>query len=411
MKRVPPEICAICKGARKLCGASICPILVKHSYLIDKRSIFKKKNFDTFSPPSILVGEYGYPIVNVGPVSTINLMEKNKTLIEDPSNWARKHLGLVDILKIRLSTIFSFDKKRVTYVREKEDIIKDVAISLRPVDLELSLKKEPRIRIRLDADIPPVAATAPLERAEVTSNPITTRKIENAIEENVKTNIIVPELYMYGYSFYYIQRIFSAGLLGVKSRRKLVPTRWSITAVDSILGKYFLDHIKHYAPLGEAELYYWEYLGNKYYLLLIPSRFWSMELFEVWLPNSVWVKYGSRPIIIRNHESYDGKPIKMDGGYYAIRTGVLEHLFNRKRKAALLAIRIVTPRYFAPVGSWQIRESVKLALASGLIRKGEVEELIKLIEEREKHSLRIDIIRESWLLKRLKTLTLDAFQI
>ena len=405
MPRIPKEVCAYCKGTRKLCGANVCPILIKQSQLIKDLPIIRKREIEGTTPPNILVGEYGYPIVNMGPTSTYI----QDIPVGDPQEWARKGLDLTDILKMRIAMLYSFQKRKVTSARTMDDSLKEMIISMRPVDVDVILKKEPRIMIKFDADIPPIGATGPLEKLEVVGNPLTTRKVESAVEENVKAAIIVPELWQHGFDFYYIQRLLSAGLLGVRSRRRLVPTRWSITATDMILGNYFLRKIRDARPRGEAELYYREYIGNIYYIILIPSHFWAMEMFEIWLPFSVWVRHQKKPVIIHIHEDTDGKPSNIDGGYFAIRFGILEYLQKNKRKCAAIAIRIVTPKYFAPVGSWQIRESIRLAFESGPIMRGEAEELLRYVEEKEKNLIRISLREKSWLLKRLKILTLDSF--
>ena len=74
-----------------------------------------------------------------------------------------------------------------------------------------------------------------------------------------------------------------------------------------------------------------------------------------------------------------------------------------------LAIRIITPRYFAPVGSWQIRESVKLALMNPPIARGEPEEMMKIIQRALTQYLEIDLFRESKLVKLRKQPTLTQF--
>jgi len=405
MPRIPKEICAFCKGTRKLCGARVCPILIKQSYLIKDLPQITKREIEGVTPPNILVGEYGYPSINIGPISTY----VEADLMGSPKEWAKKNLDMTDILKMRVAMLYAFQKRKVIEARSLENEFKEMVISLKPVDLDVLLRKEPRVLIKLDSDIPPIGASGPLEKLEVVGNPVTTRKIESIVEEDIKAVKAVPELYKYGYSFYLIQRLFSSGLLGVRSRRIFVPTRWSITATDAILGNYFLNKIKDYQPISEPELYYREYLGNIYYVLLIPSHFWAMEMFEIWLPFSVWVRHQEKPVIIQNYEDYDGKPIKMDGGYYAIRFSILEHLLKRKRKAMALAIRIITPKYFAPVGNWQIRESIRLALSGKPMRRGEEEELLMFIQMRERDKIRTDILKRSWLMKRRKIATLDTF--
>ena len=43
------------------------------------------------------------------------------------------------------------------------------------------------------------------------------------------------------------------------------------------------------------------------------------------------------------------------------RLGVVEHLFDRRRKAAALVLREIRPEYIIAVGVWQIREGVREA--------------------------------------------------
>ena len=401
LQRRQNPICAYCKGVRGLCGAKVCPILLKQT-LNFRMPRYSKKSIDGHSI-NVLVGEYNYPNVRFGPISSFNVISG------DPEEWAKKRLDFSDILKTRIWTIYAFKRNLIKRVPQIDDPLGQITISYKPVNVEVRLKKEPRFRIHLDPQIPPFGASSILEKIFIEDNIYAPRKVENAVEEDVKAAIIVPELYKHGISYYYLQRLLSAGLLGRKFRRKLVPTRWSITATDSILSEFFIKSIRYAKEIEDAGLYFWEYLGNKYYIILIPNRFWSMEMFEIWLPKSVWLPKYSRPVVIRIYEDYTGKPNKMDGGYYAIKKSILEFLYKRRRKAVALAIRIITPNYIAPVGSWQIRESVKLALENGPVIKSEYKYLIRLMLEKEPILEQIRMMQSSWLLKRLAIKSLDSF--
>jgi len=401
MKKTTKVLCAICKGVRKLCGAKVCPILVKRSLMITGIKI-DKKELDGISE-WVLVGEHGYPHVRFGPVSAISEVSWN------PEKWARERWDFSEILKIRIQTIYSFQRKHIRKTPSIYDPIGEASASLKPVNAEIILKKAPKIRLKLDADIPPIGGSSPLKKFELMDNPMIPKKVESVIEDDIKAQEAVIYLYKLGFSYYYIQKIFSAGFLGMKHRRKLVPTRWSITAVDSIIGNFCLTQIKNAPSIAKAKLYYHEYLGNHYYIILIPSNAWAMEMFEIWLPNSVWLKGVGKPFVINIHESYDGKPNDIDGGYFAIRTSVLDFLKRENRKAAVLAIRIITPAYIAPVGSWQIRESIKLALSKKPVITGDLSEIIEFITNKVKVVGDIQLNEKSWLLKNLKTRTLDEF--
>ena len=399
LKKTTKELCALCKGSRRLCGSSVCPILVKKSLRIIAPRI-SKRELNVYSE-WVLVGEYGYPRLRCGPISAIS------SVPWEPEVWAEKRLDFSGILKFRVQSIYPFQRRHINKPPSIYEPIGESIISVKPINVELVLKKPPRMRLRLDADIPPVGGTAPLKGLELGENPKIPRKIDSILEDRIKAFRAVGMLYNYGLSPYYIQKVFSAGFLGVEERRRLVPTRWSITAVDSILGNIFLKQIRHKPSIQNVELYFWEYLGNKYYIVLIPSDYWAMEMFEIWLPNSVWLKGVGHPIVIQNHEDYDGKPIKMDGGYYAIRTSILEWLKNNNRVTMALAIRIITPQYIAPVGNWQIRESIKLALKNNLIAHGDLEEILNLIETKEPVLKSINIRKRSWLIKRTQIPTIN----
>jgi len=401
IKRTTKELCAVCKGSRRLCGASICPILVKKSmqYISARISKTELNGYSEW----LLVGEYGYPKLRYGPISAIT------TVPWRPEEWARDGLDFSEILRLRIQTMYPFQRRNVDRPPDIYEPLGESIVSVEPVGIELFLKKPPRMRMRFDADIPPVGGSAPLSRVELEDNPKVPRRIESIIMDRLKAYEAVRALYDVGASIYYIQKIFSAGFLGISGRKRIVPTRWGITAVDSILGNSFLREIRGAPSISGSELYFWEYLGNRYYLVLIPSDFWAMEMFEVWLPNSVWVSGIGRPIVIQNHEDYDGKPIRMDGGYYAIRMGALEWLRKQNRISMVLAVRIITPRYIAPVGNWQIRESIRLALERGPIARGEVHELISMMREMEPSLRFIDFNTRSWLLRRMRIPKLDEF--
>jgi hypothetical protein len=64
------------------------------------------------------------------------------------------------------------------------------------------------------------------------------------------------------------------------------------------------------------------------------------------------------------HEGYEGRTGYVEetaGAYYASRLAVLEHLESVGRQAKCLVLREVSDDYWAPVGVWQIRESVRNA--------------------------------------------------
>lgn len=394
LKKTTKELCALCKGVRKLCGASVCPILAKKAIIYQSeipRELVKEEvaGYSEWA----LVGEYGYPKVRLGPLSAVSAVPWK------PEYWAEKRLDFSQILRFRIASLYPFRFWKIHKPPDPSSPLGESLLSIKPILVELKLRKPPKIQLKLDADIPPFGGSAPLQKIDLGENPKIPRKVDSLILESVKASEGVVELRKAGLSVYYIQKLFSVGFLGSPINRRVVPTRWSITAVDSIVGNSNLRKVRYSPSFAQSQLYHWEYLGNRYYIIIIPSDFWYMEMFEIWLPNSVWLFGSGKPVVIHVYEDYTMKPNKMDGGYYAIRTPVSEWLARNNRKAAVLAIRVITPQYIAPVGSWQIRESVRLALKNGPIMTAEVSELLEYIVQREPVLNSVDIPRKSKLLQ------------
>ncbi|MEM4698794.1 MAG: hypothetical protein QW446_05420, partial [Acidilobaceae archaeon] len=129
----------------------------------------------------------------------------------------------------------------------------------------------------------------------------------------------------------------------------------------------------------ESELYYNEYLGNRFLILVKPGpgRF---EWIEIWQPRSFWVRSSSKPIIWRVEENTRGEATAMDGGFSAARLAVLEVLSRVDRIGDTIIIREITPGYYAPVGNWHIRETVRRALAKPIAKNITIKELKDVIK-------------------------------
>ncbi|PLJ78061.1 Nre family DNA repair protein [Infirmifilum sp. SLHALR2] len=399
-----PKLCTQCKGARRLCGAPQCPILVRIREQL-KASEHLGNAIESPTPPSVLVGEHGYPSVRVG----VNLPvgDEKPDLFENPGEWWGR-LGLMDILRIRARLVYSYARLPVRRLAGRYvEAVREAAMSFGPVESEAFFKKPPVFSPRFDPLLKPVGFSGEVERIRVTGNPSIPRRVDELAEERVKAGKAVVELYEAGFDVYYLQRLLSAGVLGVEKR--FVPTRWAITAVDKKIGDHLLSRIRDKPEVADYEVYHASYIGNRYTLILAPGS-WSMEMLEAWLPGSVWVPSGGVEVYVV-HEWEDGIPSGEDGGYYAMRLAVLESLARRNRQARVLAIREITPDYFAPVGNWQIRESVRRALSGRAEKASSLEEALRLASEH--LILPLQVVEErSALLRRMRgQATLLSFMV
>ncbi len=352
------EICLTCKGSRMLCGRPSCPLLAK----ISIQSLVKPKLKESlFGPsPSIFVGHSNYPKVFVGPLTSIE--DENSQILDDPAKWYG--LDFEEIIKLR--SILIRGKTRHN-VREKSKFVEkaqEVALSFKPIDTEVHFQKKPNYTISFSPISQPLGPTAELKNFEIAENPRIPKKVDTIVDEELKATKAIAELYSYGFDIYYITRVFSSGALGEEQRRKLVPTRWSITAIDDIVGKFLISQIKNYKEIADYHVYSNTYLHNHFEVLLMPGK-WRFELFEAWAPNTLWTLAYTKPAINVEREGYRGRTtyaISEGGGYYATRLAVAEGLSKMRKQASVVVFREIYEGYIMPVGVWEVRENVRRAL-------------------------------------------------
>ncbi|HIP88840.1 MAG TPA: hypothetical protein EYH24_02525, partial [Thermococcus paralvinellae] len=357
MKLFNSRLCALCKGRKLLCGRSTCPILERFRIVKSVERVVNRRKIFGSSPPSIFVGEFGYPKVRIGPL--VPPVEGNTSYLDSPLKWENKTIN--DILRYRSLLVMGETKADVRLKSQRIlSEIQELAMSLKPVDSEILLKRRPILKVLPNEFAPPVGPKAELIDFELTENPRIPRKTYHVVNDELKSDEAIVRLYNWGFDEYYIVRLLSAGLLGIN--RRLVPTRWSITAVQDTIGKHLRRELLGYDTINEFELYFYEFLGNRYVVFLIPGSY-AFELLEVWLKGSL---FGSEePQVIHDYEDWRGirgYAEETTGAYYAARLSVLEFLRKRRRQAGILVFREVTPKYYAPLGVWQVRLGVKKAL-------------------------------------------------
>ena len=383
MPSIPPELCTRCKGYKRLCGLPTCPILDKFRWQVSTMANFRGRRVEGLTPPSALVGEAGYPQVRVYYMIPAARSEEEAAYHESPQEWARRREPLSAIIRLRsmmLAAGMRVPAKDPWLLYETE--ISLAAVSTRPVDSEALLKKQPIPRLVFNGVTKPVGPTAPARKIIVEGSPSIPRALEKAISDDLRALDAVWELHRQGIDVYTIQRALSLGLIGSQKRRKIVPTRWAITAVDDMVSQHLRRELRDRRESGEVRIYYREYLGNKFLVITMPGpgRF---EWFEAWHPAGVWTMEARSPIYWKVYEDPRGRQTSSDGGFSAARMAVLEELAKRGEKADVVIVREILPSYYAPVGNWHIRETVKQAMGSGPIAVNPtLKEVMELLKEK-----------------------------
>ena len=373
------------------------------------RNLEGVSKLDSNSPPSVFIGsKLQYPLVNVGILSPLE-RDENAWVYDDAKYWADENFEINDVIHLRNSLLNSRFQSRVHDVRLNKkfvEIAKEIAIASNPVDIEIELNNRVRMERDKDRVLTPHGMRAPLKKAVITSNVKVDRKLDKVMNDEIKASEGMGYLFKNKFDEYVLSKILSVGVLGLKKNRKLVPTRWSITATDDILGKDLLKQIKDYKLIDNYELFFGEFLGNQYIVMLFPNV-WSYELFELYLPKSSW-NPSEQIKASTDFEGYAGRKeyaFSTAGGYYATRLPILKYLDSIKRQASVLVVRLETPSYWAALGVWVVRESVKKAMNKKAIKFQKMNELIEGAKQtgNKKYNFDIsDILQRSVLLKQLK---------
>jgi hypothetical protein len=372
-------LCVACKGGKFLCGKTRCPLLIRARFYLKAMPLIKGLGVDGASPPSVFVGRIGYPYVYAGPM--VPPVHEDTSLYDLPELWFGKSID--EIVSFRSMLVRGKHRVHVKKFEEAGRIIErtlELALAVNPVDTELMFTKQPRRVLVLDDEVQPFGPSAPISSLQI-STARWDHRIEKAhYDTDLKAANAVLDLYKRGVLVTRIQRAFSVGAFGVKKNRRLVPTRWSITAVDSIISKSLMERIKTCPEINEFRLYESRYLDNRFEILMLPQA-WSYEAMEAWYPGTIWNPSGRTVVMYSDWENHTGRTTYADlgGCYYAARLAVCELLEKERRQATVIVMREAHPGYIMPVGVWQVRENVRNAMRQKPLKFNTLEEALARI--------------------------------
>ncbi|MCX6749135.1 MAG: hypothetical protein NTW17_00105 [Candidatus Pacearchaeota archaeon] len=375
------------------------------------KELGKISELATSSPPSVFIGsKLKYPLVNVGILSPLE-RDENAWIYDDAEFWAKNNFGIRDVITLRENLLNSRFQSKVTDIRSGTkkfvELAQELAMASKPVDLEIELKSKVGPGFQRDRVVAPQGMNAPLKKVRITSNVKIEPKLDKVINDDIKATEAVEFLYKNNFSEYTLSKILSVGVLGLKKNRKLVPTRWSITATDDMIGKKLLEKIKNYKWIENHEFFFGEFMGNCYLVMLFPNVF-SYELFELYLPGSSW-NPGKEIKASTDMEDFYGRTTYASntaGGYYAARLPILEYLEKEQKQASVLVIRIEMPTYWAALGVWVVREATKKTMENKKLSFNDMKEMIESVRKVSMIKFGYDplkLFKKSIVLENLKT--------
>ena len=333
--------CAECKG-KGMCGLPRCPIVSRfHAQLLLKRTSSYQG-----SSPSVFIGSSGWPDMHGGPL-----------LINDsdnPPDWLASKLGIEDIVGIRARTI-----RGRSALYTVADNLQEIALSTIPLEVDVTFEKPVSFSLDFDGIVAPVGLSGTVKKMDVLGNARVERVVDRiTTDTDISATDACRALRESAIDVYQISTLMTAGLLG--KRRTFVPTRWAITAVDDTISRQIKSEIARFPPVEEIRLFTGEIFGNRIVCILVPGD-WKYEMIEIWGRQTLWA--GEDEVIVQDREGMTKKGYSpISGAYYSARLAACEYLKNIRRSARVIIIRSISSDYWAPLGTWVIREAVRKAM-------------------------------------------------
>lgn len=322
---------------------------------------FANRIIDGSSPPSLFVGDYGYPHVRVGPM--VPPYHGDTSILDKPELWVGKSMEQIVNYRINLlkgTMIHDVNNISGRYIES----LQDMALSKRAVESTMTFEKIPSqslnemiLNNRNPAEIP-VVFSAPMSEFKIISSNSDEKIEKKYYDGDSLASDAVVELYENSVDMTSISKVLSMGMIGRKKNRRLVPTKWSITAADDIVSINLLKKIKNYAILDYYLVFTFNHLANYYSIIFIPDDVWNFEMIESWIDTNGKIHIGSDYESGKNIDHYPS----IAGAYFAARLAAAEFLFKKRRRASVLVLREIHPEYFVSLGVWQIREGIRESL-------------------------------------------------
>jgi DNA repair protein NreA len=395
---ISDDLCIRCKG-KLLCNLKVCPLIRRSNNFSKLKSLIKNDSFSGSSPPGVFVSWVNYPKVAVSPLSLIG--EKNE-ICDSPENWYG--LDQEKIISFRENLFRSFKLMPVSLASNPNyDLIsfQELIMSKNTLDVEVNLSSKIKDEVSFDSFSAPVGPSAKLKNLSF-SNVGVLKKLEKYYyDTSALSSTALIDLYENGFKVSLLSKFLSLGSIGLKNKRKIVPTRWSITAVDNNISKYLIDEkLVDGKMIDSFRIFHSNYLDNSFYILLLPTQF-SFEQFESW---SEGAYNNSSEVILSDFELFKGLkkyPVNTQGAYFASRLAVTDYLSKRKETAGAIVFREIGPNYLVPLGVWQVRENVKAALNNEFIEVPTLDLALSYLKDK----LKVDIeeyVKKSKLIELFK---------
>ena len=288
---------------------------------------------DGSSPPSVFVGSWNYPQVFAGPM--IAPLHGDTMIMDQPESWLPEKKTQEEIIRYRLNLVRGKHKVKVTNLNDRFiGKLRDIALSSRSLESQAEFQQAPR-GVTFSPDHAPFGPSASLQRLDIEDSRWEQHLEKAYYDDDLRAAEAVARLHERGLPFSSIEKAFSLGCFGTGKRRRLVPTRWAITACDSALARRLLQNVRAYEPIDCCQVREFSSLNNYYAVLLLPTA-WQYEWMEAFLHI-----LGREELIFSDYENNGGKKgySRVGGCYYSCKMAVLDALAREKKQAGAIVLR------------------------------------------------------------------------
>lgn len=348
-----------------------------------------------FETPSVFVGHSQYPNVSVGLLST-----PQDRRHDAPQFWSQHNYSIPSVTHLRKELL---NLRQQTHVKQKS-VFSDLALTVTPPTVEVTYTQKSNNSLSPQQEAIPFGPSAQLGQFQIIDNLKTNPLLEKYADDiDVSATTALHELFIRGVDEHSLSKMLSVGNLGRGTLRKLVPTRWSITAVDDTLSGELKSQIVLYDTLHPS-VYVGGYMGN-YFIILFFEGPYSFEFIEVVTESKQQFTDWESPLGRKEYAKNTA------GGYYATRLAINEFLSQSKKQASVIAIRFITEAYYQSLGVWVVREACRKALSQTAV-EFEDRKMQCLFAEKlalKKFGIPIDLSKSPILTQVLKQSTLSSF--
>ena len=319
--------------------------LAKLTEQIQMKSVNIGKNLEGSTPPSVFIGRWSYPKVYAGPMMVGEVGDTS--IMDSPEDWIGQNKTQDEIINYRI------DDLENPFVEK----LQDISLASKSIDSEATFGKTPTGSM-ITEDSTPHGPSAVIEKFDIDAVRWDKQLEKTFYDTDLKATEAVMNLHNKDVPFTAMQKAFSVGAIGTKNRRKLVPTRWSITACDSTLADEFLKDVRKFERLDTYRVFEFGALNTYYVIILTPTE-WQYEWYEAFIKI---IK--NERLIFSDYETNGGKKeySRVGGCYYTAKMVVLDYLSKIKKQSGLIILREAYENY-VPLGVFNVRENIKEAMS------------------------------------------------